>query len=203
MVFSPFDLDRQNEDLDLKIIAALERLGQTFRVLLLNEGKELSLSPIQLQVLIFLLFHDADKRKITYLAEEFNITKASLSDTIRSLEEKGLIRKTPVPEDSRSYIIDLTGNGKSIAQRASLFTDELKTPIHQLSADDKQNLLISLIRIIHHLQQAGVISIQRMCLTCAHYRKGHQGHSHYCSLLNQGLAEKELRIDCAEHSITG
>lgn len=51
---SAFDIHNQNTNTDSKIIASLERIAQAFRVLLWNESKEFSLSPIQIQVLIFL-----------------------------------------------------------------------------------------------------------------------------------------------------
>lgn len=60
---SPFDLSHQNLTVDSKIVAALERISQAFRVLLWNESKELSLSPIQIQVLIFLLYHSDEKER--------------------------------------------------------------------------------------------------------------------------------------------
>ncbi|MBL0262297.1 MAG: MarR family transcriptional regulator, partial [Leptospiraceae bacterium] len=33
------------------------------------------------------------KRKVSYLADEFNMTKATISDTIKTLEQKQLIKK--------------------------------------------------------------------------------------------------------------
>jgi hypothetical protein len=49
---SAFDPVNQQYSTDGKIVAALERIAQAFRVMLWNEGKAASLSPIQLQVLI-------------------------------------------------------------------------------------------------------------------------------------------------------
>lgn len=60
---SAFDLEHQNSSIESKIIASLERVSQAFRVLLWNESKEFSLSPIQVQVLIFLLHHSEQKGK--------------------------------------------------------------------------------------------------------------------------------------------
>lgn len=196
---SPFELSYQNKNVDAKIIAALERVSQAFRVLLWNESKEFSLSPIQVQVLIFLLHHSEEKRKVSYLADEFNMTKATISDTIKSLEQKKLILKKYVPHDTRSYIIHLTQKGKDIAGRTSLFTKELRAPIDTLHEDDKENLLLSLMRIIRHLNKTGVITIQRMCLTCVHYQSSEKGQKHFCKLLNQDLQVTDLRIDCPEY----
>jgi hypothetical protein len=60
-------------------------------------------------------------------------------------------------------------------------------PIQLMKAEDKENLLLSLLQIIRHLHRSGVISIQRMCMTCQHYQCNEFGTGHYCRLLNQRL----------------
>ncbi|MCY1538853.1 MarR family protein [compost metagenome] len=182
-------------------MASLERIAQAFRVLLWQESKEFSLSPIQVQVLIFLLHHSEEKRKVSYLAAEFNMTKATISDTIKTLEQKNLITKEYEQHDSRSYIIHLTTKGKDIAGKTSFFTKEIQTPIDKLHPDDKENLLLSLLNIILHLNQSEVITIQRMCMTCRYYQSSDKGQKHFCNLLNQKLHIADLRIDCPEHSV--
>lgn len=182
-------------------MASLEKIAQAFRVLLWQESKEFSLSPLQVQVLIFLLHQTANKRKVSYLAQEFNMTKATISDTIKTLEQKGLTTKEWEPKDTRSYVIHLTTKGKEVAEKTSFFAKEIRTPIDTLSEDDKENLLLSLLGIIRHLNKAGVITIQRMCMTCAHYRPSEDGQKHFCQLLNQDLHVSGLRIDCPEHEL--
>ncbi len=198
---SDFDLAYQNQSTESKIVASLERIAQAFRVLLWQESKAFSLSPIQVQVLIFLLYHSSEKRKVSYLADEFNMTKATISDTIKTLEQKNLITKEYEPHDTRSYIIHLTKKGKDIAGKTSLFTKEIRTPVDQLHPDDKEGLLLSLLNIIRHLNRSEVITIQRMCMTCTYYRPSAKGQKHFCKLLNQPLYTKDLRVDCPEHKI--
>jgi DNA-binding MarR family transcriptional regulator len=196
---SPFDVTHQNKSTEGRIVAALERISQAFRVLLWSEGKEFSLSPIQIQILIFLLHHSGEKRKVSYVADEFNMTKATISDVVKSLEEKGLIKKTYEKHDARSYIIHLTKKGNDVAEKTSLFPKELQKPIDKLHADDKENMLLSLMEIIRHLNKSGIITIQRMCVTCSHYQPGNKKQEHFCRLLNMKLEATELRIDCPEH----
>ena len=171
-------------------------------MLLWQESKDFSLSPIQVQVLIFLLHHSVEKRKVSYLAAEFNMTKATISDTIKTLEEKKLISKEYEQADTRSYMIHLTKNGKDIADKTSLFTNEIHTPIDKLHPDDKENLLLSLIGIINHLNKSGVITIQRMCFSCSHYQSSKNGQKHFCKLLNETLHTTDLRLDCPEHQMS-
>lgn len=199
MAESDFDLVFQNQHLEGKIVASLERIAQAFRVLLWEESKQFSLSPIQVQILIFLLYHSEEKRKVSYLANEFNMTRATISDTIKSLEQKKLIRKARTTQDTRSFIITLTRKGKEIATQTTFFTQELRMPIDQLHPEDKENLLLSLMGIIRHLNKAGIISMQRMCTTCLHFKTNYKGHASYCQLLQQPLAQKDIRIDCPEH----
>lgn len=201
MTRSPFDLNRQNENVDSRIVASLERISQAFRVLLWKEGKEFSLSPIQIQVLIFLLYHSEEKRKVSYLAAEYNMTKATISDTIKSLEQKKLIGKEYEQHDTRSYIIHLTKRGKDLAETTASFTSQIQQPIAKLNSDDKENLLLSLMGIIQHLNKVGVITIQRMCVTCVHYQSETKKQRHFCRLLNQKLEDSDLRIDCPEHEV--
>jgi hypothetical protein len=54
--------------------------------------------------------------------------------------------------------------------------------------------------IMYRLTEAGVITIQRMCMTCVHYVKDEHGEQHFCKLLNKKLKNAELRIDCPEHT---
>jgi len=196
---SDFDLNFQNRNIDGRIVAALERISQAFRILLWQESKDFSLSPIQIQVLIFLLHHSIDKCKVSYLADEFNMTKATISETVKILEQKKLIQKVYEEFDNRSYSIQLTKSGQTIATETALFSKEFHKPIAKLDDEEKENMLLSLLNIITHLNKTGVITIQRMCLTCTHHELTENGENHFCKLLNRKLLTNELRIDCPEH----
>jgi DNA-binding MarR family transcriptional regulator len=195
---SDFDVGHQNLSVESRIVAALERIAQAFRVLLWQESKEFSLTPIQVQLLIFLLYHSSDKCKVSYLASEFNLTKATISDAVKALQEKGLITKAHEAADTRSYVIRLTRKGKLTAGKIAGFSLEIRKPVDQLSADEKELLLLSLLNIIHHLNRKGIITLQRMCFACMYYRPSEQGAPHFCQLLHKPLARTELRIDCPE-----
>lgn len=201
MIKSDFDVNFQNSNQESKIVTALERISEAFRVLLWIESKENSLSPIQIQVLIFLLFHSEDKRKVSYLANEFNMTKATISDVVKSLEKKELIEKINEEFDSRSYRINLTQKGNKIAEKSSIFSMKINEPLNKLSTENKENLLLSLLEIIHHLNKNGIITIQRMCLNCQYYFKKKDENKHFCNLLSKELKNTDLRIDCPEHMV--
>jgi DNA-binding MarR family transcriptional regulator len=191
------DFNLLNQTTESKIISSFERITQTFRVLLWQESKKYNLSPIQIQILIFLYTHSDNKRKVTYLSDEFNMTKATISDAIKSLEQKKLITKDFIEYDTRSYIIQLTTKGKNIANKTSFFTQQLYEPLNKLELKDKENMFLGLLSIIKHLNKNGLITIQRMCYSCSYYQTSNK--KHFCKLLNQELKNTELRLDCPEH----
>lgn len=194
---SSFDPKLQILHTESKIIVALERISEAFRVLLWQESKESALSPIQLQMLIFLIFHEKEKCKISYLAREFNMTKATVSDSVRMLLEKKLVEKIPDPSDARSFALQLTQEGEKRAQKATGFAGAVEQPLRALSRDTKSLLLDSLLHIIQHLVKADVITVQRMCYNCAHFDR--VAGEKYCQLLGSSLESDNIRIDCPEH----
>ena len=196
---SAFNLAKQNQKVESRIVVALERISEAFRVLLWNESKDNSLSPIQIQTLIFLLFHSKDKCRVGYLADEFNMTKATMSDSIRVLHSKELVFKETDPSDTRSHTLSLTSQGKEIAEKASFFASSIEKPIGKMTEEQKTVMLNGLLKVIYDLNKAGIITVQRMCFNCSFYSA--DNGMHYCNLLNKKLAENEIRADCPEHKL--
>ncbi len=180
-----------------KITQGLERISKAFRVLLWEESKQHKISPIQIQLLLFCATHKKENLKVSFLANEFDLTKATISDSLKVLIQKELLSKEVNPKDSRSYTVQLTQKGNQIVKKTSGFSTALNESINVLPELEKENLLSSLLHIIYQLNQKDVISTQRMCLTCYHYKK--EGHTHFCNLLKKPLKKADLQIDCLEH----
>jgi len=196
---SLFDLTEQNSNLDFKIVAGLERLSQVFRILLWEKAKEYSLSPIQIQLLIFIHHHSSEKSTISYLSKEFNLTKPTISDAIKVLEEKKLIKKFTDNTDTRSYTIQLTALGKRIAADVENYADPFSDILKQCTPEDKLTLWENITHMIVKLNQREIISIQRTCFNCIHYTI--KGEIHFCNLLVQALPSENIRIDCPEFEV--
>lgn len=194
---SVFDTKFHEQSVESKIVVALERISEAFRVLLWEESKEQALSPIQIQILIFCLFHDSSKRKISFLANEFNLTKATISDSVKVLLDKKYVMKEMVESDNRSFCIRLTDKGMEVAKKTSMFAERIREPLTNFSKTQNEALLTGLFEVIVKLQETGVISINRMCLTCKFHEK--RKDQHYCNLVNSVLKKTELRFDCNEH----
>lgn len=198
---SAFNPERHITNVDYKIVAALEKISEVFRVLLWTEAKEHKLSPIQMQLLIFIKYHNNDKqRRIASMAREFNLTKATISDSIKVLEQKGLIKRTDDEQDSRSFNFSLTDQGVKLTGMIENFTLPLDGAIATLAPEKKEQFLVSVLDLIYRLNQNGIISTQRMCYNCYYYN-GDRQQTHFCNLMQKGLAIDELRIECPEHKM--
>ncbi len=193
---SVFDPKAQIGNPDLKIIASLERLGEGFRTLLWEKAKVLGISPIQIQILIFVQFHSDEKCKVSYLAQEFRLTKATISEAVKSLEFKGFIVRQPEILDTRSHTIHLTEAGRSAVAQTAYFANPMLKSLVKISDTEKGILLEQMLSLIGQLQEAGIISIQRMCFSCRFYQKNDTGH--FCQFLKMSLKNIELRVDCGE-----
>lgn len=181
-----------------KIFTALERLSEAFRVLVLQQAKTINTSPIQYKILLFISLHKREYCHPSYLADEFNVTKATLSDSIKALEHKGWIYKATNPQDFRSYTLELTDSGKELIKASTSLYNPLISRIEHMDDQRKTVLYESLLSIITDLNSADVISLERNCFKCKFY-KGDRSSNHYCQLLEKKLKQTDLRLDCPEH----
>lgn len=196
---SAFNPERHIINIDYKIVAALEKISEVFRVLLWSQAKEHKLSPIQLQLLIFIKYHSADKyRRIASMAREFNLTKATISDSIKVLEQKELIVRTDDTADSRSFNFSLSDKGMMLTGLIENFTLPLDGAIATFQPQQKETFLFLVLDLIYKLNQNGIISTQRMCYNCFYYG-GDRQQTHYCNLMQKPLVIEELRVECPEH----
>lgn len=195
-VFNP---DQQAGDKDNKIIAALVRLSEAIKALQWKEATAGGLSPVQVQILIFLYHHTESKRTVSYIADEFSISRPTVSDAIKALMAKNLVEKTTGAKDKRSQSISLTEAGIAAAETAANYTNSLKQTLDTLGYMQKDVLLITLTQLVHKLHNAGVLVNQRMCFACKYYSSIQKPHKHYCRLLKIGMDETDVRIDCHDY----
>ncbi len=105
---SAFNPTHQEKDVSSKVVAGLERISEVFKILLWEKAKLVGLSPIQIQILLFIAYHKRNLCNVSHLAKEFNVTKPTVSDAVKVLNKKGFIIKDFSSSDSRSYSILLS-----------------------------------------------------------------------------------------------
>lgn len=194
---STFNPEQQQKDISSKIVAGLERVSEVFKILLWDKAKLVGLSPIQIQILIFIAFHKQNLCNVSHLAKEFNVTKPTISDAIKILDKKGMIRKDFSFSDNRSYSIALSDLGNDIVSQTYDFSDPLKAQIESFSQSEIDSLFGTLSELIYKLNRNGILSVQRTCFGCTFYQK--KEDTDYCNLLQKELLNQEIRLDCPEY----
>lgn len=191
-----FNPEHQQTDLSSKIVAGFERVSEAFKVLLWEKAKQLGLSPIQIQILIFINYHKIEFCNVSHLAKEFNVTKPTISDAVRILLKKEVVTKVYPSTDSRSYAIQLTPRGKHFISETENFALPIKDQLNHINTNDLEQVFSILSQLIFKLNKTGVLTVQRTCYACKFYEKTSQ--QHFCKLLNKSLVNSEIRLDCPE-----
>jgi len=193
---SIYNLDFQNTSLENKIVIGFDRISQVFKTLLIEESQQYNLSPIQIQLLIFINYHSENKSTISYLSKEFHLSKPTVSETIKTLERKNYITKVADKADTRSYFIQITDLGKTIVQHTEHYVNPLLNIISNIDETNKLMLWQNITNIIKELNNIQLINPHRTCTNCQFYSQNN--NTPYCALLNQELKIQDLRIDCPE-----
>lgn len=195
-----FDLSYQQNDLDSKLIVALNKLSQVLRLLLWDKSNQLRLSPLQIQLLIHIYTHDEEEARVTALARRFSLTKATVSDAISALERRGLVARRVLDEDRRAARIELTDKARTLLDEMSNWPLPLKQILADFDAGSKSQTLRFLMELISSLEKAGLIHPSRMCLSCRFYRPpAGEGGQPYCEFLERELTPPQLRLDCPDY----
>jgi DNA-binding MarR family transcriptional regulator len=186
-------------DLDAKLVAALERVGQALRVQMWDRAKQHGLTPTQLQALLRLATDPPERRRIGVLAAELDVTHPTVSDAIAVLRRKGLVDRDG---KSRRAALSLSGRGRALADELVDWDRRTREQFVDVPAADKQTTLRLLLDLVAGLQRSGAITVARMCVTCRFFRRdAHPDASqpHHCALVDMPMSAGDLRVDCAEH----
>lgn len=183
-------------DLNNKIVYGIERLSDAFKTLLWEEAKTYGISPIQIQILLFVSEHRAELCQVSHLSKEFNVTKPTISDAVRVLNNKGFLRKEHSSADNRSYSLFMTSEGKALVKKVSNYKAPILKAIEELPHSQHEQLYASLSDVIYKLNQQGILEVQRTCYACRFHEN--KGAASYCNLLQKELNTQDIRLDCKE-----
>ncbi|MEZ5666917.1 MAG: MarR family winged helix-turn-helix transcriptional regulator [Alphaproteobacteria bacterium] len=184
----------------LQTALALAKLGQYLRTEAQREGTPARLSPTQIMIL-----RQLDRgctMGVTALAAELGVTQPTVSDAIAALRRKRLVTREPARQDGRVATISLTAAGAETLRRLTAVPVALTRIMGDLPLSEKAALQRVLIKIIKGLQDAQAIPVQRMCVTCAHFRPfayDDPVHPHHCRFVDSAFGDDQLRVYCGDH----
>ncbi|MAZ29198.1 MAG: hypothetical protein CL868_19240 [Cytophagaceae bacterium] len=185
----------QSKDLVGRTIAALDKLSDGMKFQLLQQQKQSGLTPLQIKIILFVASHEPSLNTVSQLVKELLVTKATISDSIKSLEKKGLVRKQLDYKDNRSFSIQLTEKGKKICEELGDYISPFQKSLVQIEQDDLARLYNNLFGILKNLDDKGAINLNRSCNSCKNYRTDGINHA-FCMELRMQIKPFERRMDC-------
>lgn len=175
------------------IASLVERIGR----LLSTEAHAEGLLPVQWEALRFLSKANRFSRTPAALTAYLGLTKGTVSQTVNTLENKGLVKKQVNRKDRRSKHLSLTAKGKKLLLHDPL--DATITAVDQLTSSSQEGLTKSLQSLLTHRLTAQDRQPFGQCENCRYFARKHEdGSPHYCLLLREMLAESEAHEICFE-----
>ena len=107
-------------------------------------------SPLQMRVIKYLMNHKEDIIYQKDIQESIDISKAAISDVLKSMEKKGIIERVPSKIDGRKIRILLTKEGISIYNEID---HDMKKMNKRIETSITKEELEEFIRISHKIKE--------------------------------------------------
>jgi DNA-binding MarR family transcriptional regulator len=177
--------------------ALLERIGNLLRQELRRSGAGYGLQPVQIEALHYLSLCNRFSDTPQGVAEYLGLTKGTVSQTLKLLVARGLIRKSPDAEDRRVVHLALTDSG-SRALAASVPPALLEAAVGRMPPGQRQSVATVLRRLLAGLQQANEGRSFGVCRSCRYHRIVDARKSR-CELIGADLSLEDGGRICREH----
>lgn len=178
----------------------LEQLAHLVRAQSWRQDGTPSLPPTQSAVLS-MLEGTADGLRARQIAARLGVSPASLSESLKAMEGKRWIRRTPDPVDARAARVRLTAAGSRMAAQLQRSDRGMGPLVEALGEADIGALLRVTQLLVDEAQEQGLATGLRTCLGCEFFRpfaSGRRDAPHVCVFVDKPFGDAELRVDCAE-----
>jgi DNA-binding MarR family transcriptional regulator len=178
-------------------LAKLERLARLMR----QAGHGLGLNPVQWETLRYLARCNALSHSPGALARYLGSTKGTVSQTVISLEKKGLLQKQVDAKDQRGVLLFLTEQGRSLLNQDPL--QHLRNDITSLSDKTRKRLDRGLTSLLEQERLRQNEPSFGTCLSCRYFREAASGTPAHCMKVNAVVSDSEAELMCVEHVARG
>jgi DNA-binding MarR family transcriptional regulator len=187
-----------SDPLPAKIVDALERLARGQRRFRQATASRHGLTPLQLDLLTAVAGGPPPQPTVGLLARELGVTQPTITDSVGTLEAKGLVARARSPRDRRQTHVTLTRSGRALIVDVVVADRVLADTVARMPRHNQESTLEVLLALIGAMVDAGIIDVARTCGTCRFHRYAPET-GHRCALLGIPLLPADLRVNCPEH----
>ena len=178
---------------DRHTAALLERLGR----LIGTDANASALLPVQWEAMRYLQQANRFSRNSSALTAFLGSTKGTVSQTVKTLESKGLLRNRVDPKDRRRNQLSLTAKGNKL-----LANDPMEKNIAAIAAlpnPSREALATGLEKLLTSRLELDGRQPFGQCRECMYFANRHEdGDPHYCLLLKEKLSATDAEHICYE-----
>jgi len=178
------------------IYDCVERLSELIRVDSRQAGAEHGLQPVQIEALHYLSICNRYSDTPMAVAEYLGQTKGTVSQTLKVLENKGLLTKKTDENDKRISHLKLSAKGKRLLNNTIPTTMFVKA-CAVLPEKKKSEIEASLKLLLNVIVQANKMKTFGVCNSCRH-NMNKEG-AYYCNLIQEPLSDSDIQLICKEH----
>jgi DNA-binding MarR family transcriptional regulator len=162
----------------------------------LNAGHAKGLKPAQWEALRYLASANRFSATPGALTLWLGSTKGTVSQTVMSLEKRGLVAKT-AGDDRRSVRLTLTQAGVEMLMDDGL--SKIYSGVGTLDPAIKSAVTAALSRLVAALLKSNGSRPFGVCQSCKHFARFHaQGAPYFCQFFKQPLAGDDAQKICVE-----
>src|SRR5690606_20698439 len=151
-----------------RIVEGLERIATVLKSDDWVRARATGLNPTQLAILKAVESRSSGM-SVKELSSQLGVSQPTATDSILALERKALVEKRADPADGRAVRIFISKAGRAAIAGVQA-SGAVARATAALDEEDQGQLLVQLVSVIRLLQEQGSIPIQRMCVSCRHFR---------------------------------
>ena len=174
----------------------LERLSNLLRMEMRTFGLRYGLQPVQIEALTYLTQCNRYSDTPQAVTEYLGLTKGTVSQSLKVLEQKNLLRKQQDKQDKRIIHLTPTAKGRTLIEQAipakgleQALTMTSAAKIHTLG-----NELRAILRNWQHKNQRKTFASCHTCRFNEHHKDGY-----LCGLTQEPLSLQDIQLICREH----
>ncbi len=178
-----------------RIIFLLEKICQYCK----NHNWEIAykekLTPTQIDILKIISVYP--NVGVSLLSKELRTSKATISESVKVLIEKGIIRASKKEKDRRRICLSLTAKGKNIVRRLNKVNEIMKELLKGINKQEKINTYKFLLSFVKNLKERDNLWVVRICAFCSNAKVEHrQGEKLLCTVKGEKIHSTGYQINC-------
>ena len=181
-----------------RLTILIERLGLLERSDRRERAKRLGLPEVQLAILDYLSRCNPYSDTLRDVSDYLGITQGTLSQSLKQLEDRGLVHRQRDERDRRLWHLRLTEKGRRVASEAG---SPLAAILRRWPKEEAETLERLLRRLLSDAQQENGFRTFAQCATCRHLLTGKDGYR--CGLTRERLQPPQTLKICRDHAFAG